>query len=91
MTSSSVFEVVCVTLKKIAAQQKISLVSLEPEMAIVDDLGFTSLSVIQLITTLNEQLGTDPFDDESIMATDLRTVADVCRIYQLSLEKLLSV
>ncbi len=87
MTSNSIIETVYLMLRQIAEQQKLTLKEIEPEMAIVDDLGFTSLSVINLITGLNEALGTDPFDDDSIMATDLRSVADVCRIYQLSLEK----
>lgn len=74
-------------IQEIAAQQNISLPEVKNEHAIVDDLGFTSLSVATLIANLEEVFGCDPFTDEDVMITDIRTVEDLCRVYIRYLEQ----
>lgn len=74
-------------IQEIAAQQNISLPEVKNEHAIVDELGFTSLSVAALIANLEEVLGCDPFADEDVMITDIRTVDDLCRVYTACLEQ----
>jgi acyl carrier protein len=46
-----------------------------------DDLGITSLDLVDLVAALNVKLGTNPFR-QSVAFTDVRTIADFCRAYQ---------
>jgi len=66
---------------EIAAQNEIKLPVLKDSLEIVDDLGFTSLSVAALIANLEELFGVDPFQDEDVMITDIRTLKDLCEVY----------
>ena len=45
------------------------------------DLGLSSSDVVVLVTNLAARLGTDPFE-RSASITDVRTVGDLCRLYQ---------
>ena len=74
-------------IKEVAESQKINLPILKDSLEIVDDLGFTSLSVAALIANLEEILGVDPFQDEDVMITDVRTIADLNKVYANCLEK----
>lgn len=74
-------------IKEVAELQKIQLPTLTAKLEIVDDLGFTSLAVATLIASLEEVFGVDPFQDEDVMITDVRTIGDLTRIYIKCLEK----
>lgn len=45
-----------------------------------DDLGLSSLDLVDLVATLNVKLAANPFP-QSAAFTDVRTVADLCRAY----------
>lgn len=53
---------------------------------LVDELGFSSLMVATLIANLEEEFGVDPFQDENVMITDIRTVKDLGNAYANCLE-----
>lgn len=74
-------------IKEVAQAQKIELPPLRDSLEVVDDLGFTSLSVASLIANMEEILGVDPFQDENVMITDIRTIKDICEVYAACLEK----
>ena len=74
-------------IKEVAELQKINLPVLKDHLEIVDDIGFTSLSVAALIANLEEVFGVDPFEDENVMITDIRTIKDICKVYTTCLEK----
>lgn len=80
-------ETVLRTLRAVAEQRGIALPPLREDAEIVDELGFTSLAVAALIANLEEELGVDPFQDEDVMITDIRTVADLCRVYENALAR----
>ena len=65
----------------VAAEQKIKLPKLRDDLEIVDDLGFTSLSVTLLIARLEDVFGVDPFSDEDFLIDDLRTVGGIGYVY----------
>jgi acyl carrier protein len=46
-----------------------------------DDLGITSLDLVDIVAALNVKLTVNPFQ-RSVALTDVRTVADLCRAYQ---------
>ena len=65
-----------------ARQNKLQLPPLREDMEIVDELGFTSLAVASVIANLEEILIVDPFQDEGVMITDIRTIGDLCTVYE---------
>ena len=73
-------------IKEVAVAQKITLPALRDNLEIVDDLGFTSLSVAALIANLEEVFGIDPFQNEDVMITAVRTIKDLCTVYSSCLE-----
>ena len=86
MNSSEVKTTVVNVIKEIAELQDVQLpASIKDKHEIVDDLGFTSLYVAALVANLEEELGIDPFEDEDVMITDIRTVKDVVEVYTKSL------
>ncbi len=86
MNSQEINAVIERIIKDVAESQKISLPAIKDTQEIVDDLGFTSLSVASLIANLEEELGVDPFQSEDVMITDIRTIGDLKRVYLNCLE-----
>lgn len=80
--SSAIAEIVENIIRAIAEQRNLKLPPLTGSAEIVDDLGFTSLTVAALIANLEEVLGVDPFQDENVTITDVRTVGDLCAVYE---------
>lgn len=75
-------------IRAIAEERKLVLpATLRDEMEVVFDLGFSSLMVATLIARLEEEVGIDPFRDEDVMISDLRTVGDMARIYAQGLAR----
>lgn len=74
-------------IKVVAQQQKITISSISGEDEIVDDLGFSSLSVAALIANLEEVFGGDPFTEDDVMITDIRTIDDLSQVYTAYIEK----
>lgn len=72
------------TLKELIYKKHSRKMVISREQRIIDDLGFTSLDVAELIACLESELGVDPFSEgASIRKT--RTVADFYNIYTKSL------
>ncbi|MFK3648772.1 acyl carrier protein [Lysobacter enzymogenes] len=74
-------------IRAVAEQRGLNLPALRDDSEIVDELGFTSLAVAALIASLEEELGVDPFQEEDVMITDVRTVGDLRRVYAGCLER----
>jgi acyl carrier protein len=81
MMSTDVKNTVIRVIKMIANERNLTLPDLEDDTEIVDELGFSSLMVAGLIANLEEELGVDPFQDEDVSITDLRTIRDLTDVY----------
>lgn len=68
-------------IRKIAEERSLSLPALKDDTELVDELGFSSMMVAGLIANLEEELGVDPFQDEDVMITDIRTIKHLCDVY----------
>ena len=66
---------------RIAEERGLRLPALQDDSELVDELGFSSLMVATLIANLDEELGVDPFQDENVMITDIRTLRDLGDVY----------
>ena len=69
-------------IRAVAAERGLKLPELRDDTEIVDELGFSSLTVAALIANLEETLGIDPFRSDDVMITDIRTVGDLIRAYE---------
>ena len=74
-------------LRAIAEERDLTLPALAPRTEIVDELGFSSLMVATLMAHLEEELGVDPFQDEDVSITGIRTLQDLTDVYTASLER----
>lgn len=85
--STDVKAVILQVIQKVAEERGLNLPAIKDGTEIVDELGFTSLMVAGLIANLEEELGVDPFQEEDVMITDIRTYKDLCDVYAKSLAK----
>lgn len=69
-------------IRAIAQERNLTLPAFGDSSEIVDELGFSSLTVAALIASLEEELGVDPFQQDDVMITDIRTVGDLRRAYE---------
>jgi acyl carrier protein len=53
---------------------------IEDSSELVNDLGFTSLDVAELVAVLEMELDRDPFS-KGVSLLSVRTVADFCEVY----------
>jgi acyl carrier protein len=74
-------------IRSIAEERNIRLPEIRDTTEIVDELGFSSLMIATLIANLEEEFGVDPFMDEGVMITDIRTIKDLCTVYADSLQR----
>lgn len=74
-------------IRTVAEQRNLALPPLQDGTELVDELGFSSLIIATLIANLEEVLGVDPFQDENVMITDIRTIADLCGVYDACLAR----
>ncbi|CAM4024957.1 acyl carrier protein [Bordetella tumulicola] len=72
--------------RMVAQEHGLEVTLISDDTAIVDELGFTSMMVATLIANLEEELGVDPFADEDVMITDVRTFGDLHSVYGRCLE-----
>lgn len=79
--SNDTKNVIVQVVREVARQNKLQLPPLTDDMEIVDELGFTSLAVASVIANLEEILLVDPFQDEGVMITDIRTLRDLYTAY----------
>ncbi|WP_444997939.1 phosphopantetheine-binding protein [Aliikangiella sp. IMCC44359] len=77
---SQVFEV----LKKsiVAIQEQLGYQKLEvlPNSSLLNDLGFASLDIAQLVAMMEKELGTDPFSKGATL-DQVNTVEDMVNLY----------
>jgi acyl carrier protein len=73
-------------IRRIADERDLEVPPVSDATELVDELGFSSLLVAMLIANLEEELGVDPFQDENVMITDIRTVKDLGDVYANCLE-----
>lgn len=73
-------------IRQVAAQDQRVLPPFDKRTALVEELGFTSWTIVDLLGRLEELLGVDPLDDE-IMVSSVRTVGDLCSLYESSLAR----
>lgn len=80
--STEVKSVIEKLIRRIADERNITLPAFGDNTEIVDELGFSSLTVAALIAGLEEELGVDPFQQDDVMITDIRSVGDLRRAYE---------
>lgn len=80
--STEVKSVIEKVIRAIAQERNLQLPAFGDGSEIVDELGFSSLTVAALIASLEEELGVDPFQQDDVMITDIRTVGDLRRAYE---------
>ncbi|QGZ37635.1 hypothetical protein GO485_00245 [Pseudoduganella flava] len=68
-------------IRDVADEWDLALPPLRPDSELVDELGFSSMTVVSLTMNLEEELGVDPFADRSVMLTAMRTIQDLCDVY----------
>ena len=83
---SNTREVIVDVIGKIRSQKDMPDVELSDDKRVIDDLGFRSLDVAQLIAMLELELGVDPFA-EGLPLTDVNTIGEVEQAYQNSIDK----
>lgn len=59
---------------------------IEDTSKIVQDLGFTSLDVAELVAVLEMELEVDPFSN-GVSLMDVRTYGDFCTVYENACQK----
>lgn len=64
----------------VARQRRPELASAAPADRLRDDLGLDSLDLAQLVATLEQELGVDPFAAGATVG-QVATVADLCALY----------
>ncbi|ERD99056.1 hypothetical protein [Pseudogulbenkiania ferrooxidans] len=69
------------TLRLVAEENLLILPAYGDDTELVDEMGFTSVSIAMLLFRVELELGVDPFLDENVRITDIRTVGDLCRVY----------
>jgi acyl carrier protein len=79
--NAEVKEVIEKVIKRIAEERNLSLPGLKDGTEIVDELGFSSRMFAGLVANLEEEFGVDPFQDEDVMITNIRTIKDLCDVY----------
>lgn len=85
--TNAIEEVIENMIRAVARQNKLSVPPLKKSTALVEDLGFTSWTLVTLFSDLEEVLGVDPLNDEAVMITDIRTVGDLCDVYESCLAR----
>jgi len=81
MNGDDVRDLIGKVIRRIAEERNLRLGEFRDGTEIVDELGFSSLMVATLIANLEEEFGIDPFQDENVMITDIRTIKDLCDVY----------
>lgn len=81
MQNTEVKEKIEQIIQEVAQRHDLNLPNLSGGHDIIDDLGFTSLSVVALFSNLEETFDIDPFENDDIIIGDIKTIEDLCEIY----------
>lgn len=66
-------------LEKVGTDRGIEPTAFLPQRGLVD-IGFKSIDLARIVAVAEIRLGVDPFETRPI--TDIRTVGDLCRVYE---------
>jgi hypothetical protein len=81
MNRQEIEKIVFSCIQRVASQQSISLKPLGLQDKIVDDLDFKSLDVGTLAAFLEIEFDFDPFAMGAAVITEIRTIDDICSLY----------
>jgi acyl carrier protein len=73
-------------IQQILDQKSYKVPALKDELRIIEDLGFSSLDIAQLIAHLEMELGADPFSEGALISS-INTVGSLCNVYQICLDE----
>lgn len=73
--------VVSAAVLRIAKMKDPSLTAVEPHQHLIKDLGFDSLDIAELVSTLEMATRLDPFASMTLSITDCSTVSALCDAY----------
>lgn len=87
--STAVDEVIENMIRAAANENNLALsqIQLTRHTVLVEDLGFTSWTLVGLLSDLEAVLGVDPLHEEDVMMADIRTVGDLCNVYESCLAR----
>jgi acyl carrier protein len=72
-------------IKQILDQKSYKVPEIKEELRIIEDLGFSSLDIAQLIAYLEMELEADPFSEGALISS-INTVGSLCNAYQICLD-----
>lgn len=87
MNSSEIRETIIRYIKELSEENNKTLTEIKPEQSIMEDIGLSSIQVATLLSFLETDFGYDPFMSGDVSITDIRTVGELCKIYETTLEK----
>ncbi|NKB24241.1 MAG: acyl carrier protein [Kiritimatiellae bacterium] len=70
---------------QINEEQELGISEVQDDDSLVEDLGFSSLYVASLVAFLENKLEVDPFSTNRAVITEMRTVEDIAKAYEKSL------
>ncbi len=82
MNHKAIRDAVTLTIIDVAKNKGEDLVIESGDQAIVEHLGFASMDIAVLVATLETRLGIDPFMENKAVITEIRTVDDLCHVYE---------
>lgn len=82
MGEQSIKNTVIQYIKQISEENDHPIAEVLGHQSIVEDLGMASLEIATLISFLGADLDVDPFSNNTIAITDIRTVDDLCEAYE---------
>lgn len=85
MTDNDIKATIQRCILQVANDQGLPVATIEDHHSVVEDLGFASLDVATLTALLENAFGFDPFAENIAVITEIRTVADMCAVYQKGL------
>jgi acyl carrier protein len=78
---STTEEVIENVVRAMSAQHTPHLPLIEKSTQLEEELGFTPWMVFELLARLTQVLDVDPLEDEDVLLSEVRTVGDLCNIY----------
>ena len=78
-------KVIKTIIQEILEQKPYKVPEIKDELRIIEDLGFSSLDIAQLIAQLEMELDVDPFSEGALISS-IRTVKSIVEVYQACLD-----
>ncbi|XYY59202.1 acyl carrier protein [Bacillus velezensis] len=74
-------QIIAQIIQDIQEQQSYRAVEAGDDVRVIEDLGFSSLDIAQLVAQMEMETGVDPFSQGETISS-ITTVGDICDIYQ---------